>query len=1019
MTVNSLLTSISLALWLISVQVSAQDTLAFQGFEGTANDNWGITSGNNNSTATGSSDTPSNQRIKSGSASHLTNNATNTLILNGFSNSTHTSRYIEIWTSSTSGTSGNGADGADYIKVFVNNSNSFSATPDLQINGNSNVRYGMDGTGVMEITAGADSTYSYASGGTKTGANALTKIKINISDAWSEVHLKIETKNNSSSEFWNIDDIRLVGTHSCSSPGTAASSFSTSSISQSGMTVSWTRGNGDSVLVLGQALNAVTLDPVDGVHYSADSDFSGSGSSIGGSKVLYKGTGTSVAVTGLSSATTYHFGIYEYNGTGPCFTNNQLNGNETTSCSTPTNVSDLSQTDGYNQLTVNWTLPSCYDEVMLVCKEASTISGTPTGDGSSYTADVSFTGSGTAFDGGKVVYKGTGGSVTVTNLTGGTTYFFRMYSRKSTSWSSGYEESVALAYVPKLIITEVHDPSNLTTARFGELFNSDTTSIDFSFSTFYFCRQTNGGSFTCRQLTGNLEIGGTYVIANNSSTYNSTYGATADSTWGNTSGNGDDGYFLYYGGDNTSGTLVDAYGVLDEDGSGKSWEYTDSRAVRDTSIFSPNETWTASEWSIAGATTSDHSAGYHYGNNPSATFSSSSTIPAGHYGTLVLNGSGQTFTAGGNITVHGKLKLKNGVFNLNGNTLSLGNFVFDCAVSNASSTSYIYGGTVRTYVNNTTGTYQIELGTNGDGWTPSNITFSSATLAPTAYLDATVTASKHPNMDGGVTTFINRYWTIEPTGITNPNYSIELIYQDGDINGTEADLFPVKYGSTWERPANSTAAITDTMGTGSVNTGTNKLTWTGVRSFSIFGGAGNGTPLPVELTQFHAEALENGTQLQWETASEIHSSYFEIQHSANGISFEPIGQVAAAGYSNEIRQYRFWDEQLIEQSYYRLKTVDLDGSYEYSSVFPVIRDSQESNPGFVAYSSQNQVLVKLVRSTQGKVVLMNLDGQIVEECPTTEKDEIQFNSLLNPGVYIISLWNEQGNRLSTQKLEVH
>jgi len=81
--------------------------------------------------------------------------------------------------------------------------------------------------------------------------------------------------------------------------------------------------------------------------------------------------------------------------------------------------------------------------VMMVAKPLTTIAGIPTGDGTAYTADPNFNaGFGTAFDGtGKVVYKGITSPQTVTNLTTGVLYYFRIFTRKGTTWSSGVEIS--------------------------------------------------------------------------------------------------------------------------------------------------------------------------------------------------------------------------------------------------------------------------------------------------------------------------------------------------------------------------------------------------------------------------------------------------------------------------------------------------------------------------------------------------------------------------------------------------
>jgi hypothetical protein len=100
-------------------------------------------------------------------------------------------------------------------------------------------------------------------------------------------------------------------------PSTQASGVSFSSVGPSAMTVNWTRGNGDGVIVLMKQSAEVNSDPVDGTYsgYTANSTF-GSGSQIGsGNYVVYKGTGTSVTVSGLTSNTNYYITAYEFKGT--------------------------------------------------------------------------------------------------------------------------------------------------------------------------------------------------------------------------------------------------------------------------------------------------------------------------------------------------------------------------------------------------------------------------------------------------------------------------------------------------------------------------------------------------------------------------------------------------------------------------------------------------------------------------------------------------------------------------------
>ena len=100
-------------------------------------------------------------------------------------------------------------------------------------------------------------------------------------------------------------------------PSTQASGVNFTAVGTTGMTVNWTRGNGDGVIVLMKQGSAVNSDPADGTYtgYTANPVF-GSGTQIGtGNYVVYKGTGTSVAVTGLTAGTTYYLAVYEYKGT--------------------------------------------------------------------------------------------------------------------------------------------------------------------------------------------------------------------------------------------------------------------------------------------------------------------------------------------------------------------------------------------------------------------------------------------------------------------------------------------------------------------------------------------------------------------------------------------------------------------------------------------------------------------------------------------------------------------------------
>jgi autotransporter-associated beta strand protein len=112
-------------------------------------------------------------------------------------------------------------------------------------------------------------------------------------------------------------------------------------------------------------------------------------------------------------------------------------------CTTPDAVSSLSATNGNAQSILSWANGTCFDEMMVVASSSAFTAAVPTGNGTAYAANSpSFTDVlNSTFDGGKVVFKGSGTSVTVSSFTNGTQYNFKVFTRKGTNWTSGVTTS--------------------------------------------------------------------------------------------------------------------------------------------------------------------------------------------------------------------------------------------------------------------------------------------------------------------------------------------------------------------------------------------------------------------------------------------------------------------------------------------------------------------------------------------------------------------------------------------------
>jgi uncharacterized lipoprotein YddW (UPF0748 family) len=93
------------------------------------------------------------------------------------------------------------------------------------------------------------------------------------------------------------------------------------------------------------------------------------------------------------------------------------------------------------------------------------------------------------------------------------------------------------------------------------------------------------------------------------------------------------------------------------------------------------------------------------------------------------------------------------------------------------------------------------------------------------------------------------------------------------------------------------------------------------------------SPLPVELQAFNAQVNGASVELSWSTATEVNTCAFIVERKKEDSSlWENIASIVAAGNSSSQRNYDFTDKNLASSTYsYRLKIVDNDGSYTYSS----------------------------------------------------------------------------------------
>lgn len=246
--------------------------------------------------------------------------------------------------------------------------------------------------------------------------------------------------------------------------------------------------------------------------------------------------------------------------------------------------------------------------------------------------------------------------------------------------------------------------------------------------------------------------------------------------------------------------------------------------------------------------------------------------------------------------------------------------------------------------------------------------------------------------DSVLTGNVNRTWFIEEQTPGGSNATITFNWQDGEeqsgfdrLNSSVAHFI-----SNWQFSPILPADAGDPAWY--------RKSQSGYTGFSPFVINSVQEALPLRLLQFTAAPSGSDAMLKWNTANEINMSRFEIEHSIDGRNFEKVGIVNAANQPGN-HSYQFTHQSLDAGiHFYRLKVVDIDGRYSYSSVQKVNIDSWVRIEAYPNPAKQ-YVTIKGLRAG-GNVQMLTLDGKLVKQWTTTAGTlQVNLNGVVN-GIYL-------------------
>lgn len=367
-------------------------------------------------------------------------------------------------------------------------------------------------------------------------------------------------------------------------------------------------------------------------------------------------------------------------------------------------------------------------------------------------------------------------------------------------------------------------------------------------------------------------------------------------------------------------------------------------------------------------------------------------------GTMVVNNlevdNASGSSLGMNLTIDGTLLLSDGIF-FTGSSSVL-TIAETGTISGATSTSYIDGPLIKRLASSGVQSVTFPIGKNG-AYRPVTLNVNHSSSSSVDY-QAEINASNPRDLNYDLPGTVDRisgvrYLQIDRTGAANlVSATVTMNYDadDGVTDPSNLRLLQFDGSTAWAEIGGTGTA----SGTGSITSGS----FSTFQSLYVMGNAnGGGNPLPVSWLNFTVEQESGMALLNWATASEKNSDYFEVERSGDGVRFLSLGRVGAAGNSNEIMKYAFIDQTPLNTvSYYRIRQVDRDGSISFSVVRVLQPETIQQEMNFYPNPSAGRT-VRIVTSREWtppvKIQVIDLQGK---EIQSTEWKDASAVYLIDP-----------------------
>jgi hypothetical protein len=322
------------------------------------------------------------------------------------------------------------------------------------------------------------------------------------------------------------------------------------------------------------------------------------------------------------------------------------------------------------------------------------------------------------------------------------------------------------------------------------------------------------------------------------------------------------------------------------------------------------------------------------------------------------------------------LDLSGGSVALGNNNLSLGT---GAVIQHADAQHYI----VNTSNAKAGGSLVQQVGQNGVSFPVGTLTYTPAFLktADTLHAFRVRVFDGVPASDTSIAAFgyskdaVNKTWVIEKVVADSSKAMVALQWNAVDENSgfnRKKSFIAGMVRSRWD-----TTAAKEALELGSE---TYSQTRTGLFNFTRFSVQEDRSAVSAKWLSSIAAKSKNDVLLKWKVKNGFDN--FDIERSANALSFQRIGILTVTDTSAGATEYLFYDEAPVQYqySYYRIKGMTEDGQFEYSEVMKIAPNQIEGS--FVyPVPVQNQLNIALYATRTGPVAVYMIDisGKLVKK----------------------------------------